>query len=204
MDEETDFIGLISSFLGPPAPAVEGGSVVDSVAEAVSSAASHPDDAFDIPSTRVVIFSKDRPWQLQQLLHSMKLTNNDCSDDVSFLRDVEIFIIFKASSLNFAMGYEQVMKQFNSKRIRFLCEGEWMGDESLDVLPSLSDNMDNSFSYLLEYALNTRSNANDHEYPSVVMFLTDDCLFLESLEVVLAHALDLFNTISRMSVCSTL
>ena len=64
-----------------------------------------------------------------------------------------------------------------------------MGDESLDVLPSLSGNMDNSFSYLLEYALNTRSNADDHEYPSVVMFLTDDCLFLESLEVVLAHAI---------------
>lgn len=199
MDEETDFIGLISSFLGPPAPAVEGDSVEESFTETISSApktilplsssstASHP-DVFDIPSTRVVIFSKDRPWQLQQLLLSMKLTTDkDNSDDVSFLRDMEIFIIFKASSLNFVMGYEQVMKQFNSNKIRFLCEGEWMGDESLDVFPSLSGNMDNSFSYLLKYALDT--NNADHEYPSVVMFLTDDCLFLESFEVVLAHAI---------------
>ena len=181
MAEETDFIGLISSFLGPSS-----GDVASSAAPAALSSAApsvFKDDDFDVPvpSTRVVIFSKDRPWQLQQLLRSMQLPNDSTStaDD-----DVEIFIIFRATS-DFVDGYEQIIRQAYCQvntpypyKLCFLCEGEWMGSDTLDAL-SVFEN--NSFSYLLEYALNSNS--------TFVMFLTDDCVFLESFEVVLAHAI---------------
>lgn len=195
MADETDFIGLISSFLGPASDDIAGAAADAAPSEAPSII--FKDDDFDDvlpPSTRVVIFSKDRPWQLQQLLRSMKLPNDNGSlddDSASFLPHVEFFIIFRATTLDFVEGYEQIRQMYDlvdiPYKLCFLCEGEWMGRDAL----SIPDNMqNNSFSYLLEYALNTSTDAEDaHHTPSFVMFLTDDCVFLESLEVVLAHAI---------------
>lgn len=187
MDLETDFIGLISSFLGPNSEE----DVAGRDASVTPSAAYASSDDIDTLSTQVVIFSKDRPWQLQQLLRSMKLPgDNFHSDDANFLPYVEIFIIFRATTSDFVEGYEQIMQTYHvdkSYKICFLCEGEWTGRDALDVL-STSDNMeDNSFSYLLEYTLDTSIDVQNT--PSFVMFLTDDCVFLESFEVVLAHAI---------------
>eukprot|EP00985_Skeletonema_marinoi_P005449 scaffold2360_cov130-Skeletonema_marinoi.AAC.1 len=194
MAEETDFIGLISSFLGPAS------DDVDRVAPALSSVApsiSKNNDDFDVlPSTRVVIFSKDRPWQLQQLLRSMKLPiiDNASSDnhEASFVQRVDIFIICRATTADFAEGYEQIKQAYCQVDTQikpcFLYEGEWMGRDGLDHV-SISDIIENkSFSFLLEYALNTRCAAGSPA-PSFVMFLTDDCVLLDCLEVVLAHAI---------------
>jgi glycosyltransferase involved in cell wall biosynthesis len=128
----------------------------------------------------------------------MKLLNNSndsLDDDASFLQHVEFFIIFRATTLEFVEGYEQIRQTYdkvdNPVKLCFLCEGERIGCAALDA-PSIPDNMeDNAFSYLLEYAVNTSTPDADHarRTPSFVMFLTDDCVFLESLDIVLAHAI---------------
>ncbi len=204
MAEETDFIGLISSFLGPPS------SDVVNDASSSSSAAPLPlpsvtpsilknNDEFDVlPSTRVVIFSKDRPWQLQQLLRSMKLPLDDTSLDdrnASFVQRAEVYIICRATTLDFEEGYNQVKESYCQAdtpiKPVFLYEGEWMCRDDLGHA-SIPDNIENeTFSSLLDYALNTNNTAaNDSNYTSsYVMFLTDDCLLLDSLEVIIAHAI---------------
>eukprot|EP00986_Skeletonema_menzelii_P014693 scaffold10026_cov187-Skeletonema_menzelii.AAC.3 len=196
MTENTDFIGLISSFLGPTSDDV----VSESPALLPSDAPSilKNDDEFDvIPSTRVVIFSKDRPWQLQQLLRSMKLTigHYASSDDhdASFVQRVKIFIICRATTLDFVEGYEQIKQTYDQVdthiKPRFLYEGEWMCQDNYDHASVTEDLENESFSFLLDYALNKNTDADDaYHTPSFVMFLTDDCVLLDSLEVVLVHA----------------
>ena len=191
MAAETDFIGLISSFLGPTSD--------DAVSESPALPSDAPlilkndgDDFNGIPPTRIVIFSKDRPWQLQQLLRSMKLPTHHASleHDASFIRHVEIFIICRATTLDFVEGYEQIKQTYDEfdtyVKLRFLYEGEWMHRDA-----PITDNLENkSFSVLLEYALDRSTDADSaHHTHSYVMFLTDDCILLDSLDVVLAHAI---------------
>mmetsp|Transcript_6888 Transcript_6888/g.10175 ORF Transcript_6888/g.10175 Transcript_6888/m.10175 type:complete len:886 (+) Transcript_6888:87-2744(+) len=200
MAEETDFIGLISSFLGPASDDVDRVSPAPALSSVAPSISKNNDDFDVLPSTRVVIFSKDRPWQLQQLLRSMKLPiiDNASSDnhEASFVQRVDIFIICRATTADFAEGYEQIKQAYCQVDTQikpcFLYEGEWMGRNALDHV-SISDIIENkSFSFLLEYALNTKCDADADAAsptPSFVMFLTDDCVLLDFLEVVLSHAI---------------
>ena len=195
MAEETDFIGLISSFLGPATSDDDVGSVTSAAPAPSDDPSQTVDENFNIspPSTRVIIFSKDRPWQLQQLLRSMKLTIDNSStngDENHFIRRVEIFIICRATTSDFADGYELIRQSYQTVvapcRISFLYE-----EEAVDS-NSKRENVEGKkpFSHLLEHALNASIDANNgNNTPSFVMFLTDDCLLLESLDVVLAHAI---------------
>ena len=67
-------------------------------------------------SLQVVMFSKDRPMQLHATLASLIL---HCHD----VRDVDIGILYFASSLKFAQGYQQLQSEFS-----FLPGLSWIGE----------------------------------------------------------------------------
>ncbi|KAL7469965.1 hypothetical protein ACHAXS_010213 [Conticribra weissflogii] len=154
---------------------------------------------------RIIIFSKDRPWQLQQLLKSMRLQDICLKENVRDMRifpsKVEVFIIYCASSPPFSRGYDKVVQQFSKKKLReihFVNENEWQTSHG-----GIAES--NAFSEILECVItrgddhSTKSanvslgknngSSNNHIDDGVVMFLTDDCLFLEPLEVVLSAAI---------------
>lgn len=54
----------------------------------------------------LIIFSKDRACQLHLLLESIDVYSNGLFDRVS--------VIYKASSEDFALGYDKIKKQFNT------------------------------------------------------------------------------------------
>ena len=185
-----------------------------------------------MPSVRVVIFSKDRPWQLQQLLRSMKLPFYCINDryrgsEKVFLREVDIYVILRASSSPFTRGYDKVIKEYSNQlcfhadgkiwKLHFLNENEW---EVNDTNTSTSVNEEhlktNAFSQILEHVLTigTSENANHvggsknnisnekHDDDGIILFLTDDCLLLEPLEVILSCAIGALRC-GRVSPTST-
>ena len=130
-DDETDLIGLISSFLGPSIS--DAGGIPPSMRSRCD--APSPSSSTDIittednnaclkrerviPPARVGVFSKDRPWQLKQLLRSMMLctegTHYTCPSALLGIR-----VILRASTPTYARAYEQVsgtMLQQISQRI---------------------------------------------------------------------------------------
>eukprot|EP00584_Thalassiosira_punctigera_P006496 CAMPEP_0172536872 /NCGR_PEP_ID=MMETSP1067-20121228/8592_1 /TAXON_ID=265564 ORGANISM="Thalassiosira punctigera, Strain Tpunct2005C2" /NCGR_SAMPLE_ID=MMETSP1067 /ASSEMBLY_ACC=CAM_ASM_000444 /LENGTH=853 /DNA_ID=CAMNT_0013322053 /DNA_START=80 /DNA_END=2638 /DNA_ORIENTATION=- len=177
-----DLIGLISSFLGQSPSDADGDASKPSASWPPSREYLSPsmsgdavnvtieDNAFSgqestIPPARVIVFSKDRPWQLQQLLRSMKLHRHS-----SLLHYFNIHIILRASSPKFCRGYERVMHEYDG--MHFLMESDHEEEKS--------------FSSLLEHALTVDTCENMDN--GVVMFLTDDCLLLEPLGDILACA----------------
>ncbi|KAL7548399.1 hypothetical protein ACHAWF_011686 [Thalassiosira exigua] len=173
-------IDLVSSFLGPaggsdacdgPEDAVPSTPSRDLPAPAVDAAASSGDDGTTpvgsgaVPRAGVVVFSKDRPWQLQQLLRSMELRCENASRGFRARRNLDVVVILRASAPDFAAGYEKVAREYEDE-VDFLIE-----DDRTDA---------DAFPSLLNRALSRESD--------VVLFLTDDCLLLEPLGTILACA----------------
>ncbi|KAL9183491.1 hypothetical protein ACHAXT_004347 [Thalassiosira profunda] len=173
-----DLVGLISSFLpgpstvaGESSPQTSDGNAADYVQPARDACADREGDIL-IPPARVVVFSKDRPWQLRELLRSMKLGSGCCSGRFC-PRMSDIKIILRSSTAAFARGYEKVMDEYEG--IHFLIEDD--------------DAEGKAFSALLDNALKEADGEGaDAPNDGIVLFLTDDCLFLEPLEDALACA----------------
>ena len=163
---DNDLIGLISSFLEQP-------DRCDHPCRAPPPSDPEPNRASSAPSSsaRVIIFSKDRPWQLQELLRSALGTQAPP-------RNCGVYVVLRASSPDFHRGYEKVMEDVRRRAghprdtVRFLIEDDGAKDTS--------------FSSLLEHALTVDAGAGAED--GVVLFLTDDCLLLEPLEHLLATA----------------
>lgn len=156
---------------------------------------------------RIIIFSKDRPWQLQQLLKSMRLTDyylkeNGGETRRGFPSKLEIFIIYCASTPPFSRGYDKVKQEFFEKKlweIHFVNEDEWKTNGGIaesnafseileHVITRGDDDLTNSANVSSSSGENIRSS-NNHIDHGIVMFLTDDCLFLEPLALVLSAAI---------------
>ena len=212
---DSSVIDLISSFVGS----------IDDINP--STADLHQDVATDSPvsgpkpsvhyisSVRVIIFSKDRPWQLQQLLRSMQLPADDGCWKSNSISRVDIIIIIHASRHEFYVGYETAIQSFlrdssEMLNIKFCFEEE----DKIRNEVFTDDSYSNSFSKLLQSALiddlepeAAEPSSNASEKPQdMVMFLTDDCLLLEPLETILYYAIrsladesdGVFNFVSRL------
>ena len=141
-------------------------------------------------NVRVVIFSKDRPWQLQQLLRSMQLLNTE--EDELISNYTVIYIIVNITSAEYRDAYRQVKTQFcKNVPIVWLYENDCHNsfDYKQDNMQQnvsirrplghegkipMEDSLNNEsrFSQLLERSL------KGHEYSDMVMFLTDDMILL--------------------------
>ena len=217
---DSNVIDLISSFVG----SIDHGNPSTDLFQDASEASCGTDN---IPkpcvsytsSVRVIIFSKDRPWQLQQLLRSMHLPFVDGCWKSNFISKVDIFIIIHASCHDFYVGYETVMQSFikgcpNVCSIDFRFEEE---NKTRETSTGADDSYSNSFSKLLQSAVTDddveSENAAAQYYPNtiekpqeMIMFLTDDCLLLEPLETILQCAIRsvadesdrVFNFVSRL------
>ena len=131
---------------------------------------------------KVIVFTKDRPWQIRELFLSMKLKANSYHMENHFL---DIYIIanvkdpFKESYKQVELLTKSLEKEDHSCRIKI----NW-----------LFENRENDFKHLLEHAVNVPHSVAPKS-PSgasapILMFLTDDCLFLEPLMYVLSIAKD--------------
>ncbi|KAL3791188.1 hypothetical protein ACHAWO_013619 [Cyclotella atomus] len=215
IDTPTDsgVIDLISSFLGPveldPQPTSNAASNANNQIAAIQSKSI---SQIDSVSARVIIFSKDRPWQLQQLLLSMKLPSDGNFRCSSIVR-VDIHIIIHASHLDFRRGYGTVIQSIEKDCAKWRVHFHFEGDISLSTE---SDH----FSRLLRHTLlkdvdsslqstdlfcTSSANYEQHDSKELVMFLTDDCVLLEPLETILQCAIgslannsQIFNFVSRL------
>ena len=202
-------IDLISSFLGPSDDEPLPGNLQqekqrldqDSGIESVE-----PDGPF-----RIIIFSKDRPWQLQQLLRSMHL--EDSFRGSSCGRLLHIFIIYKVTE-TYESGYKKVKKDCESRQWNITwyqeCDVGFHYDSSEKEYERI-DSQKNSFANLLEAALKrplldsqpdvdvaaaaTRTNAPAQVLGmgNLVMFLTDDCILLEPIHAIASTAINILN-----------
>lgn len=168
-------------------------------------------------SAHVIIFSKDRPWQLQQLLRSMDLPNEK-GFAYNNIISVDVFIIVCASNEEFRSGYDNI---YNSPLVRQTCGTSWRIHFLFedDVEANIIDQQSNAFARLLRRSLTVDegdalqstnnqsyvSTKEDGESQEVVMFLTDDCLLLQPLESILNCAIEsltskprVFNFVSRL------
>ena len=121
---------------------------------------------------KVVIFTKDRPWQLQQILYSMKL------ELVEDIMPITINIICYASSIEFHHGYDQVRQEFIIAKKNLILQ--WFYESSNDKTTNSGDD----FSRLLEKA----TLHHDTNTTAIIMFLTDDCILLQPLHQILSVA----------------
>jgi glycosyltransferase involved in cell wall biosynthesis len=145
---DPSLLGIISSFLGD-----EKVKTFGEEAE-FSSRPHHPCD----PHFHVVVFSKDRPWQLQQLVHSMSLKGvND---------DLQVTVIVNVQD-EYRSAYDKVVEEFTAE-IAFLEEDEG-----------------HPFAYHLTTVIEGKSGNKDG---LIWMFLTDDCLLLLPLKKILQSA----------------
>eukprot|EP00978_Attheya_sp_CCMP212_P035166 scaffold151426_cov61-Attheya_sp.AAC.2 len=186
-ESSSGLLDLVASFLGPtpqPPPTALRRSI-DRPKDVAKQ-----EDSTDC-DCRVIVFSKDRPWQLQQLLRSMDLKNSDSSED-SNSTSVEIRIIVHVTE-EFAREYQMVQDEYECNirgplavSIRFLHESQ-----------------NQSFANLLEECLRKEpptspqkeitkkddsSDSTTTKGKSMVMFLTDDCILLHPLQTVIKTA----------------
>ncbi|GFH59218.1 hypothetical protein CTEN210_15694 [Chaetoceros tenuissimus] len=176
--EETDgsaILGLIGAYIGNEendhystsenAAPVETDTVEDD--NNVSVAASSVLDMM----YSVIIFSKDRPWQLSELLRSMELEKIH-----QYQLNISIKIILFASNTDFQKGYERVKEMNQNYDIDWLYEERNGGD--------------NTFSNLLENAVQYSSSSatKEEEEKSLTMFLTDDCILLKPIYEIIRTA----------------
>ncbi len=193
-------IDLISSFLGPPddeplpvalqqeKQQLEQDSGIDSVER---------DGPF-----RIIIFSKDRPWQLQQLLRSMQL--EDSFHGSSCGRLLHVFIIYKVTE-KYESGYEKVKKDCEARQLNITWHRECDVGLNDSSEKEKASSQKNSFANLLEVALKcplldsqpdidvaaTRNAAPQVGMGNLVMFLTDDCILLEPINTIASTAINI-------------
>jgi glycosyltransferase involved in cell wall biosynthesis len=201
--EEAPMFDLISSFLGPSPPRpVSEAATKDGTCSYPQKQHPHKqikDNGLDFTCIsgsesraiadrndphKIIIFSKDRPWQLQQLLRSMRLDNS--------LRDKDLTILIVCKvTCQYKSGYDKVKNNFddagdsNQLKIKWLYECD-------------SGGQNNSFAYLLESALyhpltDPKPNRETVSSRSLVMFLTDDCILLEPIDDVIDAAESVLN-----------
>jgi len=175
---QASLLGLVSSFLGDndslptPSTATQPNALTDS--NVLNDASSEGETQYQDPCVKLVIFSKDRPWQLQELFRSMRL--DDCvSDDVHITVSLELLVHITEQ---YQTAYDEVISSVESilesiPNITLTCHKEDPADTS-------------SFQSLFE------SMITDEVDPSYWMFLTDDCLLLVSLGEVLQTATSAF------------
>ena len=147
---DPSIISRVSSFLGQneTTTATTGGLLCSCPSQAATELAT---DAAG--GVHVIVFTKDRPWQLQQLLASMKL------DEIGHFKVTVIANVRQ----DFKDGYQQVLQEF-SDQIDFLVEST-----------------DRTFRMHLMTLIHSRFGQKHLRW----MFLTDDCMLLESLRDVL-------------------
>ena len=150
-----------------------------------------------IESVRVVIFSKDRPWQLQQLLRSMRLRHGPQNSDKeqayqSRPVSVEIFLLSCVQE-PFRDGYHNVQKKFRHETSTI----DWIsGLRCLEESPPNTASGIASFPELLHqamYGTDPKSNNNDSASTTAVWFLTDDMLMLSPLHVIVSTGVTVLN-----------
>lgn len=177
----SSLLGLVSSFLGddgePPAPTAAA-PLPSPLPESnvTRGAASDEEETIENQHShvKVVIFSKDRPWQLQQLFRSMRLGDETChSDDITISLELLVHI-----TETYQTAYKQVIESVENMmqsvpRVSLTCHYED------------SKNSSYSFQSLLEGILTTEE---DKDSPNHWMFVTDDCLLLISLRELLETA----------------
>ena len=199
---DAPLLDLVSSFLGPP-PASPSTSAQGNV-EAGDNCGDRNDDctspshhsiATATPTkarghqpthATVIVFSKDRPWQLQQLLRSMKLSNMPLSlgaGDPASITSIDINIIARIDE-PFDDGYRMVQDEF--ERLLETENDNCGGNISLSFL--FEDDGACTFERLLKSIINKEKTIEDAKNNNVVMFLTDDCLLLKPIEMVLSCA----------------
>ena len=138
----------------------------------------------------VIVFSKDRPWQLQQLLNSMNQSQVPVSSSaanlasIASITSIDINIIARIDE-PFDDGYHMVQDEF--ERLIQNANDSIGGKISLSFLRE--DYGVCTFERLLESVIiDGEKSIDDAKDNNLVMFLTDDCLFLEPIERVLSCA----------------
>jgi glycosyltransferase involved in cell wall biosynthesis len=182
-DDGVRLFGLISEFLGDTCVSTSNRLLENTSGEVESINLLLPEAKGKISnySHRIVIFSKDRPWQLQQLLRSMDPTNDGQKNNNNKLH---IFIIINVSNKDFRDGYSSVKQEYEYLNISWLYESK--EENSL-------------FAQLFEIAIfndcteNESGNEND-----LIMFLTDDCLLLEPVQSILHAAEEILQKSKRV------
>lgn len=194
---DNDVLGLISSFVGsssfsnnnPETKQLQQESNVVVVTES-----NLKNDILynekDCTKCKVIVCTKDRPWQLQQLLYSMKLEQiEDIPITISIICHVSA-----TSKQEFSHGYNQVREEFknvNGISLQWMYETNGHDDSSC------------SFACQLEQALllvNTEPSKDD----AVVMFLTDDCILLKPLHQLILVARENLYKEQTIAFCSRL
>jgi len=192
-------LNLVSSFLGPPATVETTRSAPRALTDTATPSTGRANDANApniIPSSTtdvqhgtpiacnatVVVFSKDRPWQLQQLIRSMKLSLDPSAGPQQII--INVVVIARRDEF-FSEGYQKVEDEFTGnhkteRAITFLYE-----DAAIDK----------TFGSLLEKVIcNTVEDQADN---TLVMFLTDDCLLLEPIEKIIFCAASCLSSTPR-------
>eukprot|EP00956_Cyclotella_meneghiniana_P034922 scaffold109533_cov20-Cyclotella_meneghiniana.AAC.1 len=166
---DSEVVDLISSFLGPT-DSNPASKQVDAAVRDISEIRDSESEVityYDSVSFRVVIFSKDRPWQLQQLLQSMKLPiENDQEFESGTTLRVNIFIIIHASRHQFRSGYSDALNSLVKRqdghdrwKIHLYFEGKTLSE--LDQAPEPDNLMPNSFAQLLKHTLTSKMQLNE-------------------------------------------
>ena len=182
---QPSLLGLVSSFLGDNNCSTTRSEASQSNAPIETSGVDNEDleeeMKFQSPCVKIVLFSKDRPWQLQELFRSMCLNDGCVDDDV----DIKVSIDLLANiTENYQMAYEEVIASVESilesvSNVTLTCHREDPADVS-------------SFQSLFESVL------NEDGTPTHWMFVTDDCLLLVSLRELLQTALPAFSSDAKV------
>ena len=199
--QDNDVLGLISSFVGSSSLSnPETKQLQESNVLVVSESHSLKNDILhkkDCTKFKVIVCTKDRPWQLQQLLYSMKLEQMDIPITISIICHVSA-----TSKHEFNHGYDQVREEFKNINGIYL---QWMYETN-----SHDDNSC-SFASLLEQALlleNTEPSSGCSSLckddDAVVMFLTDDCILLKPLQQLMLVARENLYKGDTIAFCSRL
>lgn len=162
--EQSSILGLVSSFLGDkhyPSTTTERAVVAENSLQR----------EYQEPHVNIVIFSKDRPWQLQQLFRSMHLVDTFSGEEDIL---VSLHVLLHITD-NYREAYDEVITSVGRilesvPNISFACHRE----DPDDVC---------SFQNLFDSIL----LAEEYQ-PTHWMFLTDDAILLISLRKLLQTA----------------
>lgn len=198
-DDSARLFGLISEFLGGNEAKIDEDTCVTSDLPNTSSEVECIDFGGDVLlsetkkissnySHKIVIFSKDRPWQLQQLLRSMDPTNDGQKSNNMLYKDcstIDIFIIVNISTKDFRDGYSRVKQEYEYLNISWLYESK-VKENSL-------------FAHLFERVIfNDSTEIEIENEKELIMFLTDDCLLLEPVQSILHAAEEILERSKRV------
>ena len=171
--EQTSILGLVSSFLGDDSPSSTknaGKSGEPAIPNATACGGFEDEAAVQAPHVKVVIFSKDRPWQLQQLFRSMCLDGLESNHDAFSISLIVLARITEEYRTAYVDVHASVAKIVESiQNVTLTMHEENLADAS-------------SFQSLMEII------ATEDENPTHWMFLTDDCILLVPLNILLQTA----------------